>query len=427
MSTYKAIAVVTAALSELIASGVRSVLPGVRVTNLRPGVAALDSAAPSVNVFLYGAEPHAGLRNAADPVRHADGSWRERPVAAWTLNYVITCAGDEASLESSLLLGAVLTQLNANPVLTRGLVSEIEETLGQAQDSRRFASGSKLAEQTELVKLTPLALTLGDLTELWSALTKEPYSPSVVYVASLVSMSPNVSPAPRLPVTQPARVAVAPTSVPLVTSASDSAGSAAPLHIASRLVVRGERLRAAHAQLRLGTLDVDLPPDAASSDRIELSLSVDDGSGSPVPLALAPGVLAVQVRHRVNLAVAGNPPELRPGATSNVVPIVLRPTLLGASVVTNDADGARVISVAMAPPPQEQWEYQLLLSQLGTSPPRGVTLAPATPAVSEGRVLFPCDAVPAGEWLVRLDVNGAASVLDTSPGGAFTGPKVALA
>jgi hypothetical protein len=426
MSTYKAVAVVTAALSELIASGIRSVLPGVRVTNLRPGVA-LDSAAPSVNVFMYGAEPHTGLRNAVDPVRHADGSLRERPVAAWTLNYLITCAGDDASLESSLLLGAVLTQLNANPVLTRALVSEVEETLGQAQDNRRFASGSKLAEQTELVKLTPLALSLGDLTELWSALTKEPYSPSVVYVASLVSMSPDVSLAPRLPVTQPARIAVAPTSVPLISSVSDSTGSTAPLRMASRLVVRGERLAAAHAQLRLGTLDVDLAPGAASFDRIELPLSADDGGGSPVPLALSPGVLGVQVRHRVNLAAAGNAPELRPGATSNVVPIVLRPTLLGAPVVTSDAGGVRVISVAMAPPAQEKWEYQLLLSQLGTSPALGVTLAPVRPAVSEGRVLFPCAAVPPGEWLVRLDVNGAASVLDTGPSGAFIGPKVMLA
>jgi hypothetical protein len=43
------------------------------------------------------------------------------------------------------------------------------------------------------VKLTPLALSLGDLAELWSALTKEPYAPSVVYVASLVSMSPDVT------------------------------------------------------------------------------------------------------------------------------------------------------------------------------------------------------------------------------------------
>jgi hypothetical protein len=424
MSTRQAIAAVTAALSELVATAISGVLPMTRVTNLQPGVAVADTTTPSVNVYLYRVEPNPGLRNMADPIRNATGQLVKVPVAAWTLHYLLTMVGDPSELEVELLLGAVLTGLNAQPVLTRGLVASTDESLAQETGNRRFAAGSRLEEQAELVKLTPLALTLGELTELYSALTEGPFALSTAWAASLVLMSPTESPRPTLPVASSPRVFVSTLSSPRLTSVSDSRGESAPIVMQSTLVLRGERLRGEYTQVRIGTHDVELRTNDLSADRIELVLSPAGSDGVPRPLPLAPGVLGVQVRHRLNLSEDPAASDFRLGAASNVLAILLRPAIVGAVERTTDADGAPALGVPLAPEPDPGWEYLLSLHEFRADPPRSLVLSRWS--IDAGRVLFPCAEVPAGEWLVSMLVNSAESIPDRDASGSFVGPTVTL-
>ncbi|HWO11092.1 MAG TPA: DUF4255 domain-containing protein [Polyangiaceae bacterium] len=423
MTQRQGIAAVTATLSELVATLISGVLPMTKVTNLRPSAALSDASSPSVNVFLYRAAPNASLRNQADPVRNAAGQLVRVPAAAWSLQYLLTFGGEPQQLEPELLFGAVLTGLNANAVLPRSLLRAVDDALASETGNRRFAAGSNLDAQVELVKLTPLELSIAELTELFGSASNPPYALSIAYEASVVLLSPEHTPRPVLPVGASPRVVVAPLALPRIASVADSRGAQAPITIDSTLVIRGERLRGAFGQVRIGLLDVDVGLDAASDDRIELMLSPPDAGGTPAPRALAPGALGVQVRQRIDVSANPSAPELRPGATSNVVPIVLRPVISGVPELTSTSGGARIV-VSMAPAPRPEWEYRLLLSGYLSDPPRGLGLGLAR--LEGGRLEFDASGVPAGEWLIRLQVNGAESVLVVDAGGAYSGPRVTL-
>jgi hypothetical protein len=423
MSTRQAVAAVTATLSELVASAISGVLPMTKVTNLKPGATGADATSPSVNVYLYRAAPNAGLRNVADPIRNPAGERVRVPVAAWNLQYLLTCGGDSSQLEPDLLLGAVLTGLNANAALPRTLVRAVDAGLAAEAGNRRFAAGSGLDAQVELVKLTPLDLSIAELSELFGAHSEAAYALSIAYEASVVLLSPEQSPRPPLPVGAAPRIVVAPLGVPRIASVADREGPNAPVVIGSTLVIRGERLRAPFARVRLGTLDVDVALNEGSADRIELALSPLDAEGNPQPRALAPGPLGVQVRHRIDVAGDPSAPDLRPGATSNVIPILLRPALVGDPGLV-PARAEPMIRVGMAPAPKPEWEYRLLLSALGRDPPQSFALELS--AIDGQRLEFGATGVPSGEWLVRLQVNGAESMLATDATGAYSGPKVTL-
>jgi hypothetical protein len=423
MSTRQAVAAVTATLSELVASAISGVLPMTKVTNLRPGASGADATSPSVNVYLYRVAPNAALRSVADPVRDAAGQRVRVPVAAWNLQYLLTCGGDSSQLEPDLLLGAVLTGLNANAALPRTLVRAVDAGLAAEAGNRRFAAGSRLDAQVELVKLTPLDLSIAELTELFGGHSDAAYALSIAYEAAVVLLSPDQSPRPALPVRAAPRIVVSPLGMPRIASVTDREGPSVPLVIGSTLLIRGERLRAPFTQVRLGTLDCDVSLAEANGDRIELALSPLDADGNPVPRALAPGPLGVQVRHRIDVAGEPSAPDLRPGATSNVIPILLRPALVGEPELARDRVEP-TIRVSMAPLPKPEWEYRLLLSALGRDPPQSLALALSA---SDGpRLEFGATGVPSGEWLVRLQVNGAESMLATDATGAYSGPKVTL-
>lgn len=66
--------------------------------------------------------------------------------------------------------------LNSRPVLTRQM---IQETL--ANPAYGYLGKSNLGEAIELVKFTPLPLSLEELSKLWSVFFQTPYTLSVAY------------------------------------------------------------------------------------------------------------------------------------------------------------------------------------------------------------------------------------------------------
>lgn len=170
MSNYRAIATVTAALQVILSEAV-GVVSGARVATVDPHKTEGEAAAPRVNIVLYQVSPHAAWR-ATDT----------REQAAVDLQYLLTFHGDESRFEPQLLLGSVLAKLHDERILTPQRIREAEEKTSLPDD----ATSSHLALQDDVVAFTPIALTLDDLSKIWSSLFQAPYALSVAYQAGAV-------------------------------------------------------------------------------------------------------------------------------------------------------------------------------------------------------------------------------------------------
>ena len=187
MSNFFAIATVTATL-QLILSEAVGVVSGARVTTDDPHKDD-EVGTPHVNVVLYQISPHAAWR-ATD----------RREQAAFDLHYLLTFHGDRTRLEPQLLLGSVLARLHDEPVLT-------PQRILQAEEKAPFLNGasamsSNLALQEDPVRLTPIAITLDDLSKVWSSFFQAPYALAVAYQAGVVLIDRDeayVNPVVRLP------------------------------------------------------------------------------------------------------------------------------------------------------------------------------------------------------------------------------------
>jgi hypothetical protein len=180
MSNHLAIATVTAALRTILAEAA-AVVAGARATTDDPHQPEGDAAAPRVNIVLYEIAPHAAWR-ATDA----------REQAALDLHYLLTFHGERARFEPQLLLGSAVARLHDERVLTAQRIHEAEE---QAP----FAAGasSNLALQDDPIAFTPLALTLDDLSKIWSSLFQTPYALCAAYRAGTVLIDREEAPLQR--------------------------------------------------------------------------------------------------------------------------------------------------------------------------------------------------------------------------------------
>jgi len=179
MSNALAIATVTAGLAQIIRAAIQSVLPGADVLTERPSSIPLE--VPRVRLFLYQVTPNAALRNHDLMTRSGNGAVLKRPTAAVDLHYLLSFYGNELELEPQRMLGAAVRDIHAKPVLMRQMVED-------AIASTPSLIGSNLDEALEQVKFTPLALSLEELSKLWSVFFQAPYALSVAYQGTVVQI-----------------------------------------------------------------------------------------------------------------------------------------------------------------------------------------------------------------------------------------------
>ncbi len=192
MSNALAIATVTAALAQIVRTAVQSVLPGADVLTERPDSAPLGQ--PRVRLFMYQASPNGALRNNDLPTRKADdGRLMQRPVAALDLHYLLAFYGNENDLEPQRMLGAAVRDIHAKPMLMRQMIED-------AIASVPFLAGSNLADAVEIIKFTPLSLSLEELSKLWSVFFQSPYALSVAYQGTVVLIESEENAKMTLPV-----------------------------------------------------------------------------------------------------------------------------------------------------------------------------------------------------------------------------------
>lgn len=414
MSNFLAVATVTAALSELLSEALVPDVPGSTVTTLRPdGNGGMPTT--GVNIFLYQVTPNAAWNNADLPTRRSDGGLSLRPQAALDLHYLLTFYGDEFQLQPQRVLGTVVRAMHARPILTRKL---IRDTVAKAKFS--FLADSNLADAVELVKFTPLPLSLEELSKLWSVYFQTHYSLSVAYQGTVVLLESEESTHAALPV-RARNIYAVPFRQPLIEEVISQEGADQLIISTSSIVITGKRLRGEVTKVSVGGVEVT----PASEDVSYTQISV------PLPAGLHAGVQGLQV---IQAILIGTPPAEHRGVESNLAAFVLHPTLLSAPALS--ADGSE-IAVELSPDVGKIQRATLLLNELNPPLDRAARAysfdsaphnSPTDPDETD-TLTFPITGVTAGDYLVRVQVDGADSPLEISANEndpAYVGPTVTI-
>lgn len=420
MSNSLAVAMVTAALRRTLGEALVAVPAGgvenARVSTLRPDMlAAADGEARGINIFLYQVAGSAAWAGNALPTRRGDGTLLTRPQQALDLHYLLTFSGDENALEPQRMLGAAVTELVAEPVLGRQRLREIIAS-ASAEDPTTWQQFSDLPDQVDLVRFTPTPLNLDDLSKLWSTFFQSPYRLSVTYQASVVLLDADLPVQPALPVLTRG-VAAAALNLPAVRRVIADSAAGDPIVPGSTVRIEGERLRGPFVtRVRLDDAEIPVPADGVSGTALRV----------PLPAGTLAGLRGLQVLHP---RLIGDPPVERVGAESGVVPLLVRPVV--GTVVP--AAGAARLTIAVQP--RVGRRQRVLLSLNEHHPPEGrlgrsYTFAAPLPAPdadeTADHVVVPIPGVLPGTYLVRVQIDGAQSVLGVGADGRFDTPRVVL-
>jgi hypothetical protein len=398
-----------ASVSGVLTARIRGLLDGAGLSGftVTAGHPTQDSN-PGVYLHLYQILPNANLRNETLPERSGDGVALRPARLAVDLHLLFTFVGEPATFDGERLAGLVMTGLNEVPTLSR---AEIADYLGSLPAGHVLADAD-LGDQLEQVRLTPEPMDLENLSRLWGMYGQSQHRLSVAYQASAVMLDAEVEHAAPLPVTRPALTTFL-LRTPRIGEVQSSARAQPVVRFGEEIVVRGSALRGDRTRLRVG--DAVLATDPGDA---ELRQPFDADAG------LASGLAALQVVHEVVLADGG----ARAAGESNALPVALVPTVTPASpstVATDDPDGNPLLEIRLevAPPPDAGQRVALLL--VGTAGEGRSTWDRWR--VDDGALVFTTTGLPDGTYLVRLEVDGAVTLLDVdATTGAFTGPAVTV-
>jgi hypothetical protein len=407
MSNALAIATVTTALAQLVRTAAQSEVNGADVITGRPDPA--GTPAHRVHLFLYQVSPNASLRNNDLPMRSSDGKTVKRPTVALNLHYLLAFYGSDNELETHRMLGAVVRDLHAQMVLTR---SNIQNAIA----SQSFLVRSNLAEAVEQVKFTPLAISLEELSKLWSIFFQTPYALSIAYQGTVVLIESEEPSQPALPVLmrgdQDQGVDILLGPFPALDRAyfglsADNILQARPVsfpaaQLGLSVIVTGRNLTGETVSLLFQHSRMDLTQELPASP-IDLSagelkvILPPPGSGTS-QTDWAPGVYTVTVVQKQS----GTTRE----RTSNGLPIALSPIIDAVepgSTIPRDASGTARIAIMCRPRVHPNQQAVLLVA--------GREVVGRIDPNDQDKLIFIFEKAPAvANELIRLRVDGIESM-----------------
>jgi hypothetical protein len=411
MSSPLAIAAVTATLRSILVRAVTADtdLADTTVTTLPPDKARdAGNTANQLNLFLYLTKPSAAWRNADPPGRVQPGESAFPPLAL-NLFYLITAYGrdnDAVRPFSHELIGRAMSLLHDHPVLG-------------PDEIRGAFPASDLFNQVERVRFTLQPLSGEEVFNLWSSFQTQ-YRLSVAYEAAVVLIDSARRVRAPLPVLTrgredsgiTAQASATPAFPAIETMELPKRQSA--VQLGDVIKFSGHDLAAAQVKAVFETRrlakPVRLDPEPGATAE-EVSFRIKDD-----PALWAPGVYTVQMELTDD---AGTPDERT--RTSNQVPVAIAPTITTTFPVTATiAGGSATVSLSFRPRVLPDQAAFLLLGD------REIPAAPRTAAA--GKLQFPIPNAVPGEYLARLRVDGADSLLVDASGSrpVFRDQKVIL-
>lgn len=473
MGNALAIAAVSAVLKDLLNNGLIDAQLSTDVTvRVGPPPSVNGTSVPTqLNLFLYHVSPNLGWRNERLPGRNSQGDRIANPPLALDLHYLLTAYGAE-EFEAEILLGYAMQVLHENAILSRGA---IRKTFSGADTgvngsilptSFRSLAAAGLAEQLELIKISPFHLDGEAMSQIWSSLQTH-YRTSTAYQVSVVLIESQESVRSAPPVLNP-RIFARPVRSPFIEQVEPQI-----VGVSGTLTLKGQSLRGNPTQVAFGetalvTVPVN-PTDQVTDRQIEV----------PLPASLQAGVNTVQVLHPLDLGTLTEPHR---GVDSNVAAFILQPNIVRTAegpppvyamgfladesafnAAFTDSERDRFTRTIVFPAlwlqvnpvvvgnqrlavllnetpipnnrPARAYSFSdpaLLIA--ATDIPAGQTAQDLLPGDQRSdRLVFFLSGVVAGDYLVRVRVDGAESALtrDTPPNpadpiAAFTGPVLTI-
>jgi len=154
-----------------------------------------ESEEPRINLFLYRVAPNPGWSNRNLPSRDSNGQRTGNPLLALDLYYLMSAYGKK-DLDADILLGCAAQVLHETPFLTRTSIT------GYLEDhplSTSVLDGSRLADQVEQIKISPVQLSTEEISKLWTAF-QAPCRSSIAYQVSVVLIESRKPARSNLPV-----------------------------------------------------------------------------------------------------------------------------------------------------------------------------------------------------------------------------------
>jgi hypothetical protein len=417
MSNFLAIATVTATLRRVLLQAIPADVTGADVTHIRPAENTGNNSTglPSVlgvNLYLYQISYNPHWRNADLPTRRSDGDLAQKPQAALDLHYMFSFYGDESKLEPQRLLGSTVAYFHSQPLLTRAQIqlAVSDATLDLAQ--------SDLADQIELVRFTPLSLSLEEMSRLWSVFFQVKHVLSVAYQASVVLVEPRVIPRVALP-TRDFNLRALPISQPYIQRIVSQSGADEPILAGGAIYIEGLRLQGEITRVDIYGQNVAV--DEIRPARIALTL----------PGTLYSGVQQVQVRQGVKIGAPGEPHLT---FASNLGVFVLRPQItkngsnynIGIANLSGSGSVPRSAAVTVTLLPQVAPRQQVTLEILTLAGEVAYTFLANSRSADTDQVTFAISGVTAGDYLFRIRVDGAESLFDLDGNQKPIAPKESI-
>lgn len=398
MSNSLAIAAASATLRHVLTQG------GIAKVTLMPlDVAAKNVTSNQVNLFLYQSTLDAAWRNQDMPGRVKPGE-AARPPLPLNLYYLLTAYSntDAEDLTSQELLGQAMRILLDHPVLS---AADIAGTLGTSSD---------LENQVERVRITPMPLTTEEISKLWTAF-QTPYRFSVAYQVSVILIESQ-------------RAMRAP--LPVLSRGQDDRGATVltgslPLLDAVNPVLRlpgvrlGEDLSLTGRHLADGTMAVVFRGPQGTGPFAPASLpSVADGeivARLPTPAVAGATWPAGVYTAKVIASRTGEPDR-----SSGELPFLLAPQITISPTSAGVPNPTLVLAVTCEPPVWLGQRIALLVGETEIAPddPLLPPVPPNPPPLPQGTFHFTLENFPAGNYVVRLRVDGVDSIpidLSVSP------------
>lgn len=431
MSTPLAIAAVTAVLKDVLntsmtAPDLSSIVGDVKVSAKPPDklISQAGEELNALNIFLYQVTPNQGWRNAGLPARDSNGDRTGNPPLALDLHYLLTATAPR-DIYPEIIMGFAMQMLHETGVLSRELIGKALNPLVPPSDFIAHLQASELAEQVEQIRITPAALTVDDISKLWTGFQGR-YRMSVAYMVTVVLIQTPRSTRSSLPVVT-RNIAVKPFQQIVIDQiASDTAYAVA----GSMLSITGTNLDDPNLQLLIDGADSTTMVTGSSATAVTVHLP------SPLGSALRAGVLGVQIEHPVQFDLN----VLRPGTQSNLAPVVLHPTITELPVPVSNAEHVVIdgttyadatLTLVLDPKVTKQQRVAVLLNGTGTNTLAYSFAAPTGNGIADTDIdtdtvlIDVADVIP-GTYLIRVTVDGAESALLMTGGTTYDYPTVTL-
>ncbi len=438
MSNYLAIATVTATLQRLLQATVQVDVPGARVTTVRPDASGSGTPEVGVNIYLYQVTPNPAWRNADLRTRRPKGELIKHAQAGLDLYYLMMFYGNEVELEPQRLLGSTVRTLVDQPILTPEM---IRDTVNNPTFS--FLADSNLEQQVERVTIFPAQMNTEELSKIWSVFFQSPYVLSFAFQGGAVLIEGQRTTGRVLPIRS--REFYMTPNQPAILQIVSDAGANQPIVADSNLIIRGKQLNAEVSDEKLQELMNPNDPEIRRKPQVRGKPQVKIGEARVTPqqvteqeirleLASVPtdekdllraGVQSLQIVHPI--VPKRTPVEPQRAVGSNVVPFVLCPTIIDVELrdAEDNGDGfySAEVSVQVDLTVGREQRVFLFLNErisLGNATLRetrslnnpAAYIFTAKPREADTNVVvFPVVEVKAGEYLVRVQVDGAESPL----------------